>query len=106
MMITLLVINTIISAFASYFLKKASGSSLLELLKNRFLYIGGALYVYVSLMTVWLLQKLPYTVVIPGGALAFVWTMLISRHFLGEKISWQKLAGVAFIIVGVICVAL
>ena len=106
MMYLIVVLNTIGSSFASYFLKKTTGTNIPELLKDKYLYLGGGLYCCVSLMTVWLLQRMPYTVVIPIGALAFVWTMLISRQFLGERISSQKVIGVAFIMAGVLCVAL
>lgn len=106
MMYLISVLSTVGSSFASYFLKRASGSSLMELLKNKYLYLGGGLYVCVSLTTVWLLQRMPYTVVVPLGALAFVWTMLISKYFLSECITVQKVAGLILIILGVVYVAL
>ncbi len=96
---------TIGSTFASYFLKRAAGDSVLEVLKNKYLYFGGMLYLCVSLTTVWLLQRMPYTIVIPLGSLSFVWTLILSRYLLNEKITWRKVSGIAMIILGVILVA-
>ena len=106
MMYLVSILSTVGSSFASYFLKRASGSSLAELLKNKYLYLGCGLYACVSLTTVWLLQWLPYTTVIPLGAFGFIWTMLISKCLLGERITVQKISGLVLIFFGVLCVVL
>ncbi len=69
-------------------------------------YIGGMLYVASALLNYYLLKKLPYSVVVPVGALCYVWTMLISRFLLGEKIGKKKAAGIGLIIAGVVMVAI
>jgi drug/metabolite transporter (DMT)-like permease len=37
--------------------------------------------------------------------MCYVWTILISRRFLGEMIGGRKIAGVALIIAGIVLVA-
>jgi drug/metabolite transporter (DMT)-like permease len=65
-------------------------------------YLGGFLYALSSIMTIWLLQRIPYSVVLPMGGICYVWTLLISHKFLGEKINRYKVLGVVFIIAGVL----
>ncbi len=101
----MILLCTLGSTFASYFLKRATGDTVLEVLKNKYLYIGGALYLCVSITTVWLLQRMPYTIVVPLGSLSFVWTLILSHYLLDEKITWRKISGIAMIILGVILVA-
>lgn len=54
-----------------------------------------------SLMNLYLLRKLPYSLVVPLGSLTYIWTMLLSWRFLGERISKQKILGIGLILVGV-----
>ena len=113
------------AAFGSYFLKKASavlsaegtetqekmetGSKLFAIARNLLtcpaFYIGGLLYVLASLLSIYLLKVLPYSVVVPLGGLTYIWTMIISARLLHEKITVRKLAGVAVILVGVFLIA-
>lgn len=102
----MVLISSIAAAFAAYFLKMASGSGKISaILKNRHLYFGGALYVASAFISIALLKRMPFSVLLPLGGMCYVWTILISRRFLGEKIGPCKIAGVALIIAGIALVA-
>ncbi len=102
----ILLVETLVASFASFFLKKSSGGdSKIDIIKSPFFYLGGVLYVISSCLSIVLLQFLPYAVVLPLGSLTYVWTMLISRWLLKENITGRKLAGVALIICGVVLLA-
>lgn len=96
-----------IAALASYFLKKATGSKTLkDLLLCKYIYIGGFLYAFAALLTVYLLQVMPYSVVVPLCSVTYIWTMFFSYKLLGEKLSSKKIIGVALILLGTLCVAI
>ena len=60
-----ILIMTILGSVASLFLKKASGASdFLSFIGNKDLYIGGALYFVTSILNIWVLQFLAYSVVL------------------------------------------
>lgn len=102
----ILLVETLVASFASFFLKKSSGSeNKIDIIKSPYFYLGGVLYVISSCLSIVLLQFLPYAVVLPLGSVTYVWTMLISRWLLKERITKRKLAGVGLIIVGVILLA-
>jgi drug/metabolite transporter (DMT)-like permease len=97
---------TLTASFASFFLKKSTkGGTVLSIIKNKYLYTGGFLYVIAALFNIWLLQKLPYSIVVPLGSICYIWTMFIAGIFLKEKIGIGKIIGVMLIISGVICIA-
>ena len=98
----------LLGTFGSYFLKRATanGLSVPILLKSPPLYLGGFMYVASALLSIVLLRRLPYSVVVPAGALSYVWTMIVSNRLLGEKITRQKICGVLLIMIGVVVVAL
>lgn len=103
----ILVVMTFIGAIASLFLKRASNStSFLRMLGNYNLYIGGILYLTSALLNIYVLQILPYSVVLPLTAVTYIWTMALSRAFLNEIITPKKIVGVILIIIGAIGVAI
>lgn len=91
------------ASIASFFLKKATANGIRfsVLLRSPYLYLGGGLYVLSSLMNLYLLRKLPYSLVVPLGSLTYIWTLILSWRFLGERISKQKILGIGLILVGV-----
>jgi len=100
-------IMTLTASFASFFLKKSTnGGTVLSIVKNKYLYIGGFLYVIAALFNIWLLQKMSYFVVVPLGSICYIWTMIIAGIFLKEKIGMGKIIGVLLILSGVVCIAL
>ena len=96
-----LLVMTMLGAVASLFLKKASGSnSLIDMLKNINLYIGGFLYVSSAVLNIWLLKILDYSVILPLTSLTYIWTMIISYFILKEKITVKKVLGICLILIG------
>ena len=101
-----LLVETSVASFASFFLKKSSGvDNKIEILKSPFFYLGGVLYVVSSCLSIVLMQFLPYAIILPLGSLTYVWTMFISRWLLHEKITRRKVIGITVIICGVILLA-
>ena len=97
---------TMFGSVASLFLKKASGlNSLIDMLKNINLYIGGFLYVSSAILNIWLLKILDYSVILPLTSLTYIWTMVLSYFILKEKITVKKIAGVCLILVGAIIIS-
>ena len=106
--VVILLVETFLSSLASYFLKKASpadGGSKIKLLLSPFFYLGGVMYVIAALGNIYLLQKLPYAIVLPLGSITYIWTMFLSNRLLGEKITKRKILGMIVIIAGVTLVA-
>ncbi len=106
--VVILLVETFLSSLASYFLKKASpadGGSKIKLLLSPFFYLGGVMYVVAALGNIYLLQKLPYAIVLPLGSITYIWTMFLSNRLLGENITKRKILGMIVIIVGVTLVA-
>lgn len=97
----------ILASFGSFFLKKTAmgGLSPRNVLTCKFLYIGGGLYVISSLLNYYLLKIYPFSLVVPLGALTYIWTQIISKVLLGEPGSVRKSVGIGLILVGVTVVA-
>ena len=103
----LLILMTIIGSFAGFSLKKASNNLRLDnLLKNKFLYVGGFLYFISALINIYLLKIYDYTFVLPFTSITYVWSFIIANFFLKEKITKYKLLGILFIILGVILLSI
>lgn len=64
-----------------------------------------ALYGFMTLAWVWVLQKIELGRVYPLMALAFVLVPLGSHIFLGERFQTQYLVGIALIVAGIAVVA-
>lgn len=102
-----LIIMTLIGSFASYFLKKASGTSnFIMMLRNINLYLGGFLYLFSAILNIYVLRYLDYSVVLPLTSITYIWTMFLSYKLLNEKISKNKLIGVFMIFTGAILISI
>ncbi len=105
MVVIVLLVETLAASFASYFLKKSGGAeNKLSILISPWFYLGGILYVLSALGGIYLLQKLPYAIVLPLGSITYVWTLFVSRWLLKEKITGRKVLGMCIIILGVVLV--
>lgn len=103
----LLIIMTMLGSVASLFLKKASGdTSIIEMIKNKNLYIGGGLYISSAILNIWVLRYLDYSVVLPFTSFTYIWTMIVSYKMLKEKVTVKKISGIFFILLGAICVSI
>ncbi len=105
--VAILLVMTMMGAVGGYLLKKLSESkTLIDTIKNKYLYLGGFTYLTASLLNIYILRFLDYSVVLPSTALTYIWTMLISSKFLGEKITYRKIIGTVLIIIGTIIIGL
>ncbi len=99
--VILVIIMTLMGSLGSFFLKKSTGGELVEIIKNKNFYIGGILYFLSLIINVYLLTRLDYSLVVPLCSLSYVWTMVLSCKFLGEKITYRKLWGTIIMILGI-----
>ena len=99
-----------LGALASYCFKKATlgleDLNIPGLLRQKFLWIGGLLYIVASVNNIILLGYLEYSILLPLSAITYIWTMIIAYKLLGEKITAKKMIGVAAIICGAVLLAL
>lgn len=103
----IILIMTLAGAFASLFLKKASSKgSIINMLKDKNIYIGGIIYVTAALLNIYVLKYLEYSTVLPLTAITYIWTMIISYKILKENITNKKKIGVILIILGAIIISI
>lgn len=102
--IFLVVLGTLIGAFGPILLKKASAKDLFSirsLMGNYHLFAGASLYVVGTILFILALRNGELSVLYPFVSLTYVWVSFLSIRFLGERMNWQKWAGIALIIIGV-----
>lgn len=103
----LLAVMTLFNSAGAIFLKKASGSeSILALIKNKNIYLGVVLYLSGMAINIYLLKIMEYSLVMPLGSLTYIWTLILSKTFLGESITKRKIIGIAGIMAGVAILSL
>jgi drug/metabolite transporter (DMT)-like permease len=97
-----------LTAFGGYFLKKASGTSknFWKLLHNKNLWIGGLLYVTSTAFMIRLLQVVEYSVAVPLGSMTYVWSLILAKYLLNEKITKRRVVGLCLIVAGVFMISI
>jgi drug/metabolite transporter (DMT)-like permease len=73
---------------------------------KKYLLSGFMLYGLGALLNIYLLRKLPYTIVVPANALTFIWTLMFAKWIFREHISVHKIVGIFVIILGLILLVL
>jgi drug/metabolite transporter (DMT)-like permease len=93
----LLIVMTLFGSLGGVFFKSFTS-------KKRYshLLFGCASYGVGAILNIYLLKKLPYTLVMPANALTFLWTLLFAKAFFKETISILKITGIVFILSGLI----
>lgn len=102
---TLLIAGCLLGAVASYFFKRAStgmpsNRNLIALLRIKFFWVGGCLYLVAAANNIFLYNYLEYSILLPMSSITYIWTMIVAYKLLGEKITSRKLVGVAAVICG------
>lgn len=94
---------TLIGALGAFFLKLGMDrvDGLGSLFRTPQIYLGGCCYLGGALLNILLLRRLDYSVLYPMTAITYVWSMLLSAGFLGERLTKKKVIGVAAIWAGV-----
>jgi drug/metabolite transporter (DMT)-like permease len=77
-----------------------NGLVIKKIVFNKWLYLGGFLYIASLVCNIFLLRIADYSTVYPLGALTYIWTLLISALFLHEKITIPKIFALILIITG------
>ncbi len=105
--VIVLLLMSFLASVASFFLKKstAGGLSVKKLFVSPYFYLGGVLYVFSALLNLYLLKRMPYSIVVPMGALTYIWTLIIANRFLGEAVTKNKIMGIILILTGVSLIA-
>ncbi|MCI3926231.1 EamA family transporter [Paenibacillus sp. TRM 82003] len=93
----LLVAMTLCASAGAAFFKKYAVSRRFPLLAAGMLGYGAS-----APLNVFLLQKLPYTVVMPATALTFVWSLAFAKWWFREPVGWLKACGVLCICAGLV----
>ncbi|MEA5051059.1 MAG: EamA family transporter [Oscillospiraceae bacterium] len=98
---------TCMGAFAGLFIKRASGAdNLIKQVFNWNFIIGGLIYFASSVVNVYVLRFVDYSIVYPLTSITYIFTMLVSHFFLKEKITKRKIAGVGLILLGAVMISL
>ena len=102
------ILMTLLGAMGSYYLKCATGrsSGLVRLAMSKWFMLGGVLYFVSALLNIYLLRFIPYVVFLPLTAITYVWSMLLARVFLRERITAFKVVGIVTIFCGIVCLVL
>lgn len=92
---------TVLGSLASLCLKMASSSRSLEaLLRNRNFYLGAFLYLMSAVINIRLLKVYDYSLVLPMTSVTYVWTAILGRLILMERIPARTVAGLLLIVGG------
>lgn len=98
------ILMTLIGASGAFFFKRSAvkANGIFSLVWIPSFYLGGFLYGLSALFDVILLRYVDYTILYPMTAITYIWSLIISKIFLGEKITKNKIVGVALICLGVV----
>jgi len=97
----LIVVMTMMGSVAALFLKRASSAkTIIQMIKNKNIYIGGGLYFLSSLLNIQVLRYLDYSTVLPLTSITYIWTMFLAYLILKEKITTRKIIGLSAILCG------
>jgi drug/metabolite transporter (DMT)-like permease len=104
----LLVVFTFFGAIGSFYFKKASQNcrKIRETLKNIDFYRGLGFYFISAVLNIIVLQMLPYTIVLPCSSVTYIWSLYLSKAYLGEKVGFMKIVGVLCIMIGILIIPL
>ncbi len=108
MFIVIFISASLISAFSQILLKKSAAvtySSWIYEYLNVKVICAYAIFFLATLLTVYCYKVIPLSLGAMLEASGYVFVTVLGRIMLGEKVSKQKLAGMALVIAGVIIVA-
>ena len=95
-------VMTLFGSLGALFLKRGSAkvSELKSLVTTPQIWLGGLLYLAGALLNIYLLRGYSYSIVYPLTSLTYVWSLILSALLLHEKVTVQKLFGIAAICLG------
>lgn len=101
--IAMVVLSSIIGAFGGFLFKKASSRlsfNIRSLLTNYALAGGVILYALGALTYLIALRHGELNILYPISSLTYIWSLIIARYALNEKINVYKVTGITLIIIG------
>lgn len=115
--IGVMIINTLIGATGSLFLKKGAAKFhinirvgiiklIMDTIKNWEIILGVFLYFISSILFLYLLKTEDLSLLYPITALSYVFVTILSIYVLREKMNRYKLFGISLIILGVVLVTI
>ena len=95
-------VMTLFGSLGALFLKRGSAkvSDLKSLVTTPQIWLGGLFYLAGALLNIYLLRGYSYSIVYPLTSLTYVWSLILSALLLHEKVTVQKLFGIAAICLG------
>ena len=90
-------VMTLFGSLGALFLKRGSAkvSELKSLVTTPQIWLGGLFYLAGALLNIYLLRGYSYSIVYPLTSLTYVWSLILSALLLHEKVTVQKLFGIA-----------
>jgi multidrug transporter EmrE-like cation transporter len=101
----LVFVASFIGSFGAVFLKSGAGRLHRQwktLILNWHLALGVAFYLLSSFLFVLGVRRGELTVLYPMVSLGYVWTLLWSRMFFGERFTRNKVVGIGMVLAGII----
>jgi len=96
-MFALLLVMTLFGSLGGVCFKLFSQKKAKAYLLTGFMFYGSG-----ALINIYLLDILPYTVVMSANAMTFIWTLLFAKWIFKESVGMIKIAGIAFIVSGLL----
>ena len=95
-------VMTLFGSLGALFLQRGSAkvSELKSLVTTPQIWLGGLFYLAGALLNIYLLRGYSYSIVYPLTSLTYVWSLILSALLLHEKVTVQKLFGIAAICLG------
>lgn len=95
-------VMTLFGSLGALFLKRGSAkvSELKSLVTTPQIWLGVLFYLAGALLNIYLLRGYSYSIVYPLTSLTYVWSLILSALLLHEKVTVQKLFGIAAICLG------
>ncbi|MGL4741016.1 MAG: EamA family transporter, partial [Sarcina sp.] len=89
-------IMTLFGSLGAFYFKKGTETltGIISLFTNWKIYLGGIFYLTAAILNIVALKYLPYSIVIPITSITYIWTLIIARIALGEKITIKKIIGI------------
>lgn len=110
--IVITVINCFIGAIAAFILKKSGNKieklkPLSEGIRNIWksgVLLGILIYGLTAVLSIYILRKLDVTLFFPLTSTTYIFSFILAKKYLNEKITKNKIIGIILIIIGVILI--
>ena len=107
--IILMIIATVGSSLGAFLFKKSSGHFSfhpMSMIKNVHFVFGVFFYGSSAVLSIVAYKYGELTVLVPIASLNYIWTALLARYYLNERMNSWKWTGVALIMIGLIFIGL